>query len=228
MSKRILVRGARQMVTLHGSSGPRRGAAMRDLAIIVDGALLIEDGLISQVGSSRRLENLREARSALEVNAAGKVVMPGFVDSHTHLIGGPPLVDDYPVARRGYAGAVLENVRAVRRMTKQRMTAEARQVVRQCIRHGTTTLEAKSGYGLDEITERKMLRALASMDENPLPIVSTYLGAHVIPPEFAGRASDYADWICRHMLPQIRRRRLANFVDVVCDADAFPPALARR
>jgi len=228
MSKRVLVRGARQLVTLHGPAGPHRGGAMRDLAIIADGAILIEDGLITQIGPSRRLENLREARSAVEVNAAGRVVMPGFVDSHTHLIGGPPLVDDYPVARRGYRGAVLENVRAVRRMTKQRMTAEARQNVRHCIRHGTTTLESKSGYGLDETTERKMLRALSSMDEKPLPIVLTYLGAHVIPPEFTEHAADYADWICRHMLPQIRRRRLANFVDVVCDADAFPPALARR
>src|SRR3954454_14437909 len=94
MKQNILVRGARQLLTLHGPSGPRRGAALNSLGLIEDGAVLVVNGLISSVGPSRRVENLAEARTAVEINATGRVVMPGFVDCHTHLISGPPLLDE--------------------------------------------------------------------------------------------------------------------------------------
>src|SRR5258706_7586041 len=100
MKQNILVRGARQLLTLHGPSGPRRGAALSQLGLIEDGAVLVVNGIISSVGPSRRVENLAEARDAMEINATGRVVMPGFVDSHTHLVSGLPALDQLPEIRR--------------------------------------------------------------------------------------------------------------------------------
>ena len=105
MEKRILLRGARQLVTLHGPRGARRGAAMRELGVIQDGAVLIVDGMIRDVGPSRRVENLAAARQAIEISADGRVVMPGFVDARTSLIAGPPLLDDYETRITGAAGS---------------------------------------------------------------------------------------------------------------------------
>src|SRR4029077_4375358 len=107
MGKALLVRGARQLLTLRGPSGPRRGADLRNLGLIQDGAVLIIDGIIREVGPSRRIENLAVARLAEEINANGRVILPGFVDSHTHLVGGPPRLLDYEM---GLAGATEEQI----------------------------------------------------------------------------------------------------------------------
>ncbi len=231
-----LVRGARQLLTLRGPSGPRRGLAMRELGIIPDGALLIVDGIITEVGPARRIENLRQAGAALEINAAGRVVMPGFVDSHTHLIGGPPRLGDFEMRIGGASreeieeagGGIPAAVRAVRQWSTHKLELDAQRTIKQFTRHGTTTLEAKSGYGLDDATERKILRALGALDGKPLDIHRTYLGAYRVPREFAGRADEYIEWMCRHMLPVLRKRKLARFVDVCCEEGAFTAAQGRR
>jgi imidazolonepropionase len=232
----VLVRGARQLVTLRGSVGPRRGAALRELGIIQDGAVLIQDGMIAALGPSRRVENLSAARRAREIDASGKVVAPGFVDSHTHLVCGPPRLADYEmrlagatyleVAKRG--GGILSTVRAIREMPIRALVLQARRTVEGFIRHGTTTIEAKSGYGLDESAERKMLRAIRALDGKPLDLVPTYLGAHVVPPEYRGREDAYVDWMCAQLMPKLRRRNLARFVDVYCEPGAYTVAQARR
>jgi len=236
MNNTILVRGARQLLTLRGRSGPRRGAELRDIGLIQDGAVLIRDGLVEEVGSTRRLENRVTARSAVEIDATGRVVMPGFVDSHTHLIHCHPRLRDYEmrIAGKDYreiaeaGGGILSSVDAVRRTPSRTLERQGRALLNGFIRHGTTTLEAKSGYGLDKKGELKTLRVLAALNGRPLDIVSTYLGAHVVPPEFKDRPEQYIDWMCAEVLPVIRRRGLARFVDVYCERGAFRLHESRR
>jgi imidazolonepropionase len=229
MSKRILVRGARQLLTLRGPSGPRRGSALRDLGIISDGALLIVDGAIAEIGPTRRVENLAGARDAMEIDATGRVVMPGFVDSHTHLVWGQPRLLDFEMRCAGAStaeiaaagGGILSSVAAVRSLPARRLELQTRRALEAFVRHGTTTVEAKSGYGLDESAELKTLRVLNALDRQPVEVIPTYLGAQAIPPEYEGRADEYVDWMCTYMIPKIRQRKLASFVDVSCDPAAF-------
>lgn len=218
----LLIRNARQLLTLRGRPEPRRGAEMRELGIIEHGSVLVRDGSIKAVGSG-----LPE-RGAREIDATGKVVMPGFVDSHTHLVFGEPRLRDYEMqlAGAGYAdiaaagGGILWSVERVRAMPEPELAVQARTAVAAMMRHGTTTVEAKSGYGLDEEGELKMLRVATAAGAVP-----TYLGAHVPPPEFA-TADAYVDWICARMLRSVTG--LARFADVYCDGNAFTLEQARR
>ncbi len=231
-----LVRNARQLLTLRGDAGPRRSVALRELGIIPDGAVLIRDGVIAEIGPTRRVENVAAARRAREFDAKGRVVMPGFVDSHTHLVFGRPRLIDYEMRLAGanYAeiaaagGGIQSSVAAVRSMPAAKLEAQARASLAVMAAHGTTTLEAKSGYALDETGELKTLSVLAKLNGDPFDIVPTYLGAHIPPPEYRGRADDYIDWIIAEMMPKIRRRKLAQFVDVYCDSGAFTLQQSRR
>jgi len=231
-----LVRGARQLLTLRGDSSPRHGAALRDLGIVPNGAVLIKDGVIVEAGPARSIEKLPAARSAREIDATGRVVMPGFVDSHTHLVFGRPRLVDYEMRLAGasYAeiaaagGGILSSVEGVRGMSAAQLEAQARASVDAMAVHGTTTLEAKSGYALDEPGELKTLRLLAKLNGDPLDIVPTYLGAHITPPEYRGKPDAYIDWVTAEMMPQIHRRKLARFVDVYCDDGAFTLDQSRR
>ncbi|HOK45356.1 MAG TPA: imidazolonepropionase [Bryobacteraceae bacterium] len=232
----VLVRGARQLLTMRGPRGPRRGEAMQDLGIVPDGAVLIRGGKIVSLGPSRRVENLSLARHAREIDATGRVVAPGFVDSHTHLVCGPARLVDYEMILAGatyreiaaVGGGILASVRAVREMPIRRLLLQAKKTLAGCVAHGTTTLEAKSGYGLDEKGERKALRAVQALQDDPIELIPTYLGAHAVPPEYAGRADDYIDWMCRSVMPKLKRRKLARFVDIYCDEDAFTIEQGRR
>lgn len=236
MSKTLLVRGARQLLTLRGPTGPRRGASLRDLAIIESGAMLVEDGVISSVGPARRVENLAAARRAEELDASGCVVMPGFVDSHTHLVHGPPRLADYEARIEGKSyqeiaaqgGGIACTLRAVRQFTAQRLARQALTDLARMAVCGTTTVEAKSGYALDLNGELKTLRILHDLDGRPLDIVPTFLGAHITPPEFQGNAEGYIDFLTRELLPAVARKKLARFVDVYCDRGAFTYAQALR
>lgn len=224
------------MLTLRGGPGPRRGAALGDLGIISHGAVLIRDGVIVEAGPARRIEKLSAARRAREMDAAGHVVMPGFVDSHTHLIFGRPRLLDYEMRLKGakYAeiaaagGGILSSVEAVRSMTSAQLEAQARASLAAMAGHGTTTLEAKSGYALDAAGEIKTLRLMARLNGDPLEIVPTYLGAHITPPEYRDDPDAYIDWMTGEFMPQIRRRKLAHFADLYCDAGAFTLDQARR
>lgn len=236
MSRRLFIRGARQLLTLRGPSGPRRGPAMRDLAIIEDGAVLVEDGRISQVGPTRRLENLAEARHARTIDATGRVVMPGFVDAHTHVVHGPPRLADYEMrlAGRTYqeiaaaGGGIVTSMRAVRAWAASRLEREALSHLRVMAMSGTTTLEGKTGYGLELSAELKVLRVMRRLDGRPLNIVPTFLGPHTVPPEFEGRADAFVDSLIADVLPEVAKKHLAVFADAYCDTNAFTLAQTLR
>ncbi len=228
LRKATLVRGARQLLTLRGPSGPRRGADLRNLGIIQDGAVLFSDGLIREVGPTRRLENLALARGAEEIDASSRVVMPGFVDSHAHLACGPARASDYEmrmggatdeqIARAG--GGPLAAARAIHELSSRTLETLALRAIEEAVRHGTTALEAKSGLGITEAGEMKILRVHAALRELPVTLVSTFLATRV-PTEFG-----------RRLLPALRRRKLAEFAEVRCGAGleeaAFTPEQACR
>lgn len=196
-----MIRGARQLLTLRGASGPRGGPAMGELGLIQDGSLLIRDGRIVEVGPTRRVENLAEARTAQEINASGRVVMPGFIDSHTHLAFPPP----------GTAGLDLEAAsRDIRATNGSRIARRARGYLDAMARHGTTTVEVKTGCGPDESAELKILRALASLQDAPVDIVPTLLIR--LPAETAASHLD-ALAVYRELITKVRRRGLAAFAD---------------
>ena len=236
MKNAVLIRGARQLLTLRGSSVPRRGTALRELGLIPEGAVLIRDGRIFAVGQGRRVENLAEARHAVEIDATRRVILPGFVDSHTHLVSGPPRLDDYESgiychdrhAASGIEAGILSSVRAVHKTPASSLERQARSLVGLFIRNGTTTLEATSGYGLDRTGEMKTLKVLAKLDQSPLDVIPTYFGVHAVPPGYDGTPHDYIDRISAEMLPRIGRQRLARFVDVCCERGVFLLDDARR
>jgi imidazolonepropionase len=219
-----LIRGARQLLTLRGPSGPRRGADLRNLGIIQDGAVLIADGLIREVGPSRRLENLALARGAEEIDASGHVVMPGFVDSHAHLAGGPARVSDHEMLIGGATdeqiahagGGRLAVARGIQELSPRALETLALRALEEAVRHGTTALEAKSGLGITDAGEVKILRVHAGLRELPVTLVSTFLATEV-PPEFGER-----------FLPMLRRRKLAEFAEARCEEGAFTPEQACR
>jgi imidazolonepropionase len=189
------------LLTLRGIPGPRRGAGLNDIQVISDGSLLISKGVIQEVGPTRRIENLAAARKAIEISAIGKVVMPGFVDSHTHLIFPPAGVEDHDRA-----------VRMICSATARRLRHQQRGVLANMARHGTTTVEVKTGCGLVESAEMKMLRVLGSLNGDPQDVIPTYLL------RFTQRDSSYSlEYTLREILPKIRRRRLARFADVLWD-----------
>jgi imidazolonepropionase len=210
---------------------------MRDPGVLRDGAVLVRDGHIAAVGPRRRVARLSEARGAKKLDLGGRVVLPGLVDSHTHLIFAASRAAEYEqriagatyeeIARRG--GGILSTVRALRRAKPDALKTRALAALRQFAAHGTTTLEAKSGYGLDAKTELATLRLLRELhQEQPLDIHSTFLGAHAVPPEFRGRTDAYIEFLVRTLIPRVALSGLAEFCDVFCDRGAFTVAQARR
>ena len=236
MTQPILIRHAGQLLTLAGPPGARRGMAMRDLGVVANGAVLVDAGRIVIAGPEAVVERLASARTVQEIDAHGRVVMPGFVDSHTHLVFGPPRLNDFEMRLGGAdyhaiaaaGGGILATVRDVRSASVIALAALARRRLEGFARHGTTTLEAKSGYALDEQGERKTLGLLRDLDAHPLDIVPTYLGAHMTPPEYDARPDEYIDWMIGHMLPMVREQRLAEFVDAYIDRGGFTLDQARR
>jgi len=235
----LLITGASQLLTLRGR-GARRGDSLSDLAIIRDGALLVEDGLIAAVGTRAEIERFPEARAAEKLDVGGRVVLPGFVDSHTHLVHAASRAEEYElriegasyeeIARKG--GGILSSVKKLRAATAEALKKRALAALKQFAAHGTTTVEAKSGYGLDVASELKILKLHKELAaEQPLEIVSTFLGAHVVPAEFRGKAGGaerYIELLERELLPGIGEKRLAEFCDVFCDRGAFSVKQSKR
>jgi len=231
-----LITGCSQLLTLRGPV-PRRGRALADLGIIRDGALLTHDDRIVALGSRRRIERLPKARRAEKLDLGGRVVLPGFVDSHTHLIFPASRAAEYEqrnsgatyeeIARSG--GGIRSSVKGLRAASASTLKIRALKNLREFAAHGTTTIEAKSGYGLEWKSELKILEILYDLNqEHPLDIRATFLGAHVVPPEFQRRPDTYVDVLVRRWIPTVATAGLAEFCDVYCDRGAFTVAQARR
>ena len=231
-----LITGCSQLLTLRGAV-PRRGRALGELGIIRDGALLVSDYRVVAVGPRRRIERLPKARRAEKLNLGGRVVLPGFVDSHTHLIHPASRANEYEqrisgatyeeIARSG--GGIHSSVERLRRAPASSLKARALKDLREFAAHGTTTIEAKSGYGLDWKNELKILEILHELhQEHPIDLCATFLGAHVVPREFRRRPNAYVDLLVQRWIPTVATAGLAEFCDVYCDKGAFTVAQARR
>jgi len=200
---------------------------------VKDGALLLRDGKIAAVGTRGQVESLSEASAAAKLDVGGRVVLPGFVDSHTHLIHAASRAEEYElkiagvnyeeIARKG--GGILNSVKKLRAATADALKDRARKALGQFAACGTTTIEAKSGYGLDVSSELKILRLHRELAaEQPLAIVSTFLGAHVVPAEFRGSLSGprkYISLLTEKLIPEVAQNKLAEYCDVFCDRGAF-------
>jgi len=235
----LLITGVSQLLTLRGSS-PRRGSSLSNLDLIEDGAVLVRDGAIAAVGTRAEVEKLPEARAAEKSELGGRVALPGFVDSHTHLVHAASRAEEYElkiqgasyeeIARKG--GGILNSVKKLRAATAEELKKRALTALQQFAAYGTTTIEAKSGYGLDVASELKILKLhkeLAAVQ--PLEIVSTFLGAHVVPEEYrkkVGGAKKYIQLLEGNLLPEIAERKLAEFCDVFCERGAFSVVESKR
>jgi imidazolonepropionase-like amidohydrolase len=180
---KVLLRGARQLLTLQDSANPRRGRSLGELSIIPDGAVLFGGGAIIEVGTSRRVENLKGARGAREIDATGRVVMPGFVDAAVQLIHVQPHLEAYECMLRGGAKSQAEEgIQTLRAASARRLEDQVRKLIERLVRHGTTTIGSKSGSS-EPAENLKMIRVLSRLNRRPLEIVTSCFGANHIPPE---------------------------------------------
>src|SRR6185503_5202962 len=211
-----------QVVTLAGPARPRVGAELRELGIVENGGLVVRDGLIERVGTMAEIEQLIETDTNV-VDAGGRVVLPGFVDAHTHPVFAGTRVDEFEersqgatyqeIAARG--GGIQSTVHRTRAASVDDLVKTGRRYADWFLRGGTTTIEAKSGYGLSLEDEIKILRAIKRLnDETALRYVPTFLGAHSVPPEYRARRDEYVSLIVDEMLPQITGQKLAEYCDV--------------
>ncbi len=236
----MLIHSASQILTLSG--GPQRGKALGRLGILTGGALLLRHGLIAAIGPNAEL--LAAYPDEERLDARGRVVLPGFVDPHTHLIWAGDRAAEFEMRLEGKSyleilasgGGILSTVRHTRAASVAGLLDETRPRLWQMLRHGTTTAEAKTGYGLQTAAELNMLEGLLRLDEEgPLDIAITFLGAHAIAPEYKDDPQGYTDHLCAEMLPAVRRwwdahasQRPLPFVDVFCETGAFNLEQSRR
>ncbi|HEY4256844.1 MAG TPA: imidazolonepropionase [Candidatus Udaeobacter sp.] len=222
-----------QLVALAGPKRPRVGAEMAELAIIRDGGMLIRGGKIERIGPSDEIE--KKSRGAEIVDVGGRVVLPGFVDAHTHLVFAGNRLDDFERRARGESyeqiskagGGIWSTVEKTRAASEHDLLAQAKKHADWFLRCGTTTIEGKSGYGLTLGDELKILRVMRLLNEqSPLEIVPTFLGAHAVPRGIDADA--YIELVIDQMLPRVAREKLAEFGDVFCERGYFDVEQSRN
>jgi len=226
--RRRAILNCSELVTLAGPMRPRTGAELRDLAIIPDGAMIVQDGVIERVGARAEIA----IGDAEVIDAGGRVVMPGFVDAHTHPVFAGNRADEFEKRAEGATyqeiaaagGGIRSTVRKTRAANENDLARAASRYVWWFLRNGTTTIEAKSGYGLTLADELKLLLAIQTL--GPIRTVPTFLGAHEVPDEYRGRRGEYLDLVIQEMLP--RAAQLAKFCDVFCEPRVFSVDDARR
>jgi imidazolonepropionase len=240
MQADLIVHSARQLLTLSG--GPQRGDELGRLGLIEDGALAAAGGKIVAVGPTLELRRRYEAQQ--EIDARESVVLPGFVDAHTHLLWAGDRAAEFEMRIAGASyldilaagGGIVSTVVKTRAATVDDLIRDARPRLARMLQYGTTTAEAKTGYGLETRTELRMLEALIRLDEEgPVRLAPTFLGAHAIPAEFKDRPQEYVEIVCQEMLPAVQAWWLEHagarplpFVDVFCETGAFDLAQSRQ
>ena len=236
MNKNIIIKNASQLVTCSGFKA-KRGKDMSNLQIINDGAVVIEQGIIRAVGKTEdTISDLDESRFSV-IDARGKAVLPGFVDSHTHFVFGGYRAEEFSWRLRGDSymqilergGGILNTVLATRESKKDELIEAGKKRLDSMLSFGVTTVEGKSGYGLDHDTELKQLEVMAELDNgHPIDIVRTFLGAHAVTKDYKGREDIYIDYLIDRVMPEAAERKLAEFCDVFCEKDVFSVEQARR
>lgn len=239
LASSLAVINCSQLLTLNGPARPRVGAELRELSIIADGAMLVVGDRIEKVGKRDEIElEIENSYADCEwLDAGGRIVMPGFVDAHTHPVFAGTRAGEFEeraagatyqeIAARG--GGIQSTVNATRAATINDLVAAGRRYAQWFLRTGTTTVEAKSGYGLSLEDELKILRAIKQLDrETPLSYVPTFLGAHSIPAEYRSRREEYVALVIDEMLPNVAREKLAEYCDVFCEENVFTVDESRR
>ncbi len=236
MDANLIIKNAAQLVTCSGFRA-KHGSEMADLGVIENGAVVVEGGRIQAVGRSQELLQGMDTAGFEILDASGKAVLPGFVDSHTHFVFGGYRAEEYAWRLRGDSymdimqrgGGILSTVHATRTADVQDLVASGRRRLDSMLAFGVTTVEGKSGYGLDRETEIKQLEVMQILGgEHPVDIVPTFMGAHAVPPEYRGREEDYIDFMLDTVMPEIAGRRLAEFCDVFCEKNVFSIGQSRR
>jgi len=232
----ILIVNANELVTLTGANQkPRTGKQMLELGIVRNGALAVKEGKIAAVGKTAEITKAYKAENIL--NASGKTVLPGFVDPHTHLVFAGSREDEFQMRVEGVsymeildAGrGILRTVKDTRKASAEKLVEKATETLNIMLEHGTTTVEAKSGYGLTTKDELKILEAIQRLNElHAVDLVPTFLGAHAVPPEFSNKPEDYVGLVINEMIPKVAAKRLAEFCDVFCERGVFSLDQSRR
>lgn len=244
MNADLLIHSALQVVTCSSPNGPKRLNAMADVGLVAGGAVVVSDGKIVAVGPSAELRAAYNARETID--ASGKIVCPGFVDPHTHVVFAGDRVNEFELRIKGATymeimeagGGIVGTMKAVRQATVEQLVAETRPRLDAMLALGSTTIEAKSGYGLDSQSELNMLQAIADLDhDHATDLVPTFMGAHATPPEYKGRTAEYVDLVIDTMLPEAaawyQQSRFADrqwpfFCDVFCEANVFDVEQSKR
>jgi len=233
----LFFRNAAQLLTLAGPPVPRRGPALGELGILPQGGALTQGEAILGIGRTRSLEREALRLRAEAIDCRGRVVMPGFVDSHTHLVFAGSRADDYDLRLRGKTyeeiarcgGGIQSSAQRVRKASVHSLAQHARRFLEEFAAHGTTTVEVKTGYGLDLAQELKILRAICVLqNESPLDLVPTLLALHALPASFQGRRAQYVREVAQRLVPAVASRKLAEFIDCFCDRAAFSAKDCRR
>lgn len=225
----LLITNASELVTLQGwSQKPALGVQMRDLGIVRKGSIAIHKGKIFAIGRASEIEGNFSGKECMD--ATGEVVMPGFVDPHTHLVFAGSREDEFEMRIEGASymeilqkgGGILRTVRETKRASEAKLVENCKKTLDVMLEHGTTSVEAKSGYGLTLKDELKCLKVIQRLNkEHPVTVVSTFLGAHAIPPEYERNADEYVKLITDEMIPAVANQKLAEFCDVFCEKGVF-------
>jgi imidazolonepropionase len=232
----LLIVNAEELITLAGGSQrPRTGRQMREIGIIQNGSLAIRDGKIMAVGKTPEITKQFKAENI--INAKGKTVLPGFVDPHTHLVFAGSRESEFQMRIEGASymeilgsgGGILKTVRETRRASFEKLVENSLKTLDVMLEHGTTTIEAKSGYGLTSRDELKILEVIRRVDQlHCVDVVPTFMGAHAVPPEFKNDVQGYVNIVVEDMLPKVAERHLAEFCDVFCERGVFSLEQTKR
>jgi len=235
----LIIIHANELVTMDSAYGvPRVGKDMKNLAIIPDGAVAISRGTIIFVGTTQELiTNFPPNEETIIIDATNKLVTPGFIDPHTHIIFDGYRENELEMKLGGMTyleilesgGGILKTVKATRKAPLTQLIKNGKIILNRMMEYGTTTIETKSGYGLDTESEIKSLIAAKELNlEHPIDIISTFLGAHAVPPEYEGKTDDYVELIVSEMIPRIAKEELAEFCDVFCEEGIFSTAQTKK
>ncbi|WP_343766102.1 imidazolonepropionase [Clostridium malenominatum] len=232
----MIIKNASELVTCSGSKA-KFGKEMRELGIIKDGAVVVEDGIIKAVGTTEEILKKYKEDNYEVIDAKGKAVLPGFVDSHTHFVFGGYRQEEFSWRLNGESymeimnkgGGIVNSVRATREASKEELISSAEDRLNSMLSFGVTTVEGKSGYGLDLETELKQLEVMHYLQKtHVMDIITTFMGAHATPGEYKDKKEEFVNVICEEMLPEVAKGNLAEFCDVFCEKGVFSVEESRR